>query len=213
MRCFASFSAWKARSGSTILAPRWARTSSPYLEIAALLDLVFIAGRLAIPQEIYEAASDRRCVGVAPLPVRRVSASRRRLCRSTLLATLWTVGDTRRCSWCPWAPPARFSDVLATLGMDYAFDAARPELGVAGGDLSALPVFVPLALILMRRLPRRRAAAVSLATPPYGLTARLVAAFILAPASAAPAADRQVAAWALGLLLFVSSLLRPRTCC
>jgi multiple sugar transport system permease protein len=47
--------------------------------------------------------------------------------------------------------PARSSDVLATLGMHYAFDAAQPELGVAA-VMSALPVLVPLALILMRRL-------------------------------------------------------------
>jgi multiple sugar transport system permease protein len=47
--------------------------------------------------------------------------------------------------------PARTSDVLATLGMHYAFDAAQPELGVAA-VMSALPVLVPLALILMRRL-------------------------------------------------------------
>jgi multiple sugar transport system permease protein len=47
--------------------------------------------------------------------------------------------------------PARSSDVLATLGMHYAFDSAQPELGVAA-VMSALPLLVPLALILMRRL-------------------------------------------------------------
>jgi multiple sugar transport system permease protein len=41
---------------------------------------------------------------------------------------------------------------LATLGIHYAFDAAQPALGVAA-VLSALPVLIPLVLVLMRRLP------------------------------------------------------------
>jgi multiple sugar transport system permease protein len=43
------------------------------------------------------------------------------------------------------------TNVLATLGFHYAFDTARPALGVAVA-LSALPVLIPIAGILMRRL-------------------------------------------------------------
>ena len=113
--------------------------------------LVFIAGRLAIPQEIYEAAAIDGAVGVRRFlhVVFPLLANIYVVC--TLLATLWTVGDYTTVFLVSMGAPARSSDVLATLGMHYAFDAAQPELGVAA-VMSALPVLVPLALILMRRL-------------------------------------------------------------
>jgi multiple sugar transport system permease protein len=40
--------------------------------------------------------------------------------------------------------------VLATLGFHYAFDAAKPALGVAA-VMSALPVLIPIVILLMRR--------------------------------------------------------------
>jgi multiple sugar transport system permease protein len=113
--------------------------------------LVFIAGRLAIPQEIYEAAAIDGAVGVRRFlhVVFPLLANIYVVC--TLLATLWTVGDYTTVFLVSMGAPARSSDVLATLGMHYAFDAAQPELGVAA-VMSTLPVLVPLALILMRRL-------------------------------------------------------------
>lgn len=39
--------------------------------------------------------------------------------------------------------------MLATLGIHYAFDAAQPALGVAA-VMSALPVLIPIAVVLMR---------------------------------------------------------------
>ena len=41
--------------------------------------------------------------------------------------------------------------MLATLGFHYAFDTGRPALGIAAA-LSALPVLIPIAIVLMRRL-------------------------------------------------------------
>jgi multiple sugar transport system permease protein len=41
--------------------------------------------------------------------------------------------------------------VLATLGFHYAFDISRPALGVAAA-MSALPVLIPITIVLMRRL-------------------------------------------------------------
>jgi multiple sugar transport system permease protein len=113
--------------------------------------LVFIAGRLAIPQEIYEAAAIDGAVGVRRFlhVLFPLLANLYLVC--TLLATLWTAGDYTTVFLVSMGAPARSSEVLATLGMHYAFDAARPELGVAA-VVAALPVLVPLALILMRRL-------------------------------------------------------------
>ena len=50
--------------------------------------------------------------------------------------------------------PAYSTDVLATLGFHYAFDAAQPSLGVAA-VLSALPALIPITLVLLRALHTR----------------------------------------------------------
>jgi multiple sugar transport system permease protein len=44
--------------------------------------------------------------------------------------------------------------VLATLGFHYAYDTARPALGVAA-VMSALPVLIPIVIVLMRKLQTR----------------------------------------------------------
>ncbi len=113
--------------------------------------VVFMAGRMAIPQEIYEAAAIDGAVGMRHFLhiVFPLLANIYLVC--TLLATLWTVGDFNTVFLVSMGAPARSSEVLATLGMHYAFDAAQPELGVAS-VMFALPVLVPLALVLMRRL-------------------------------------------------------------
>jgi multiple sugar transport system permease protein len=111
---------------------------------------IFIAGRMAIPPEIYEAAAvdgatgTRRFVHVTfPL-----LANVYLVC--TLLATIWTLGDFSTVNFVSGGAPARSTDVLATLGIRYALDFAQPELGAAA-MLSALPVLIPLVIVLMRK--------------------------------------------------------------
>jgi multiple sugar transport system permease protein len=113
--------------------------------------VVFVAGRTAIPQEIYEAAAIDGATGARGFlhVVFPLLANIYFVC--TLLATLWTVGDFNTVFLVSMGAPARSSEVLATLGFHYAFDAALPDLGIAA-VMSALPLLVPLALILMRRL-------------------------------------------------------------
>jgi multiple sugar transport system permease protein len=113
--------------------------------------VVFVAGRMAIPQEIYEAAAVDGATGtrrflhvVFPILANLYFVS-------TLLSTLWTVGDFNTVYLVSIGAPARSSEVLATLGFHYAFDAAQPSLAIAA-TLSALPLLVPVALVLMRRL-------------------------------------------------------------
>jgi multiple sugar transport system permease protein len=113
--------------------------------------LTFFAGRTAIPQDVYEAAAVdgaggyRRFVHiVVPL-----LANLYLIC--TLLDTLWTVGDFTTVDLVSGGAPAYSTNVLATLGFRYAFDAAQPALGVAA-VMSALPVLIPMALVLMRVL-------------------------------------------------------------
>jgi len=113
--------------------------------------LVFLAGRMAIPQEIYEAAAvdgatgTRRFVHVVfPLLANLYLAS-------TLLSTLWTVGDFTTVYLVSGGAPALSTEVLSTLAIHYAYDAARPPLGLAA-VVSALPVLIPIAIVLMRRV-------------------------------------------------------------
>ena len=116
--------------------------------------LTFLAGRMAIPQELYDAASVdgagacRRLVYV----IFPLLGNLYLVC--TLLFTLWTVGDFTTVALVSEGAPSYSTDVLATLGIHYAFDAAQPALGVAA-VLSALPVLVPIAIILMRAVQAR----------------------------------------------------------
>jgi multiple sugar transport system permease protein len=113
--------------------------------------VVFIAGRMAIPLEIYEAAAIDGATGASRFlhVVFPLLANIYLVC--TLLATLWTVSDFNTVYLVSSGAPARSSEVLATLGFHYAFDAAQPSLGIAAA-MSALPLLVPLVLVLMRRL-------------------------------------------------------------
>jgi multiple sugar transport system permease protein len=113
--------------------------------------LIFLAARMRIPAEIYDAAEIdgatgwRRFVHVT-LPL---LANLYLVC--TLLSILWTVGDFTTVYLVSGGGPAGSTEVLATLGFHYAFDAGKPALGVAA-VISALPVLLPVAIALMRRL-------------------------------------------------------------
>jgi multiple sugar transport system permease protein len=113
--------------------------------------VIFLAARMRIPRDICDAAEvdgatgTRRFVHVTfPL-----LANLYLLC--TLLSTLWIVGDFTTVYLVSGGGPAGTTDVPATLGFHYAFDSARPALGVAA-VLSALPVLIPIMILLMRRL-------------------------------------------------------------
>ena len=104
---------------------------------------------MAIPQEVYEAADVDGASGVRRFAhvVLPLLGNLYLVC--TLLSTLWSVGDFTTVAFVSEGAPAYSTDVLATLGTHYAFDAAQPSLGVAT-VLSALPVLIPVAIILMR---------------------------------------------------------------
>jgi multiple sugar transport system permease protein len=113
--------------------------------------VIFMAGRMAIPQDIYEAADmdgaagSRRFVHITfPL-----LANIYLVC--TLISTIWTLGDFTTVNFVSGGAPARSTEVLATLGIRYAFDVAQPQLGVAA-MLSALPLLIPVVIALMRKV-------------------------------------------------------------
>jgi multiple sugar transport system permease protein len=116
--------------------------------------LTFFAGRTAIPQEIYEAADVDGASGCRRFAYVIFPLLGNLYLVCTLLSTLWTVGDFTTVYLVSEGAPSYSTDVLATLGFHYAFDAAQPSLGVAA-VMSALPVLIPIVIILMRTLRTR----------------------------------------------------------
>jgi multiple sugar transport system permease protein len=113
--------------------------------------VIFMAGRIAIPRDIYDAAEVDGATGIRRFVHVTVPllASLYLIC--TLLSTLWMVGDFVTVFLVSGGGPAGSTDVLATLGFHYAFDAGMPALGVAA-VVSALPVLIPVAILLLRKL-------------------------------------------------------------
>ena len=72
----------------------------------------------------------------------------------TLLSTLWLIGDFTTVFFVSGGAPARTTEVLATYGTHLAFDSGDPPLGSAA-MLSILPLLIPLAILLIRRLRSR----------------------------------------------------------
>jgi multiple sugar transport system permease protein len=116
--------------------------------------LTFYAGRTAIPPDIYEAADVDGASGCRRFAhvIFPLLGNLYLVC--TLLSTLWTIGDFTTVYLVSGGAPSYSTDVLATLGFHYAFDAAQPSLGVAA-VMSVLPVLIPIVIILMRTLQMR----------------------------------------------------------
>ena len=113
--------------------------------------IILLAGRMAIPQELYEAADMDGATG----PRRFVHVTFPLLANlylvCTLLSTIFTLGDFNSVYFVSGGAPALSTHVLATLGIRNAFEVARPDLGVAT-VISAMPLMIPLVLLLMRKL-------------------------------------------------------------
>ena len=116
--------------------------------------LTFYAGRTAIPQEIYEAAAVDGASGYRRFAHVILPLLGNLYLVCTLLSTLWTIGDFTTVSLVSEGAPSYSTDVLATLGIHYAFEGAQPALGVAA-VMSALPVLIPIVILLMRALQTR----------------------------------------------------------
>ena len=113
--------------------------------------VIFMAARMRIPRDIYnsaevDGATGIRCFVHVTFPL---LANLYLLC--TLLSTLWAIGDFTTVYLVSGGGPGGSTHVLATLGFHYAFDAANPALGVAA-VMSALPVLIPIVILLMRKL-------------------------------------------------------------
>jgi multiple sugar transport system permease protein len=134
--------------------PTFALSSVIYAHIWKWLPfwtIIFLAGRMAIPRELYEAADvdgasrlDRFLHVTFPL-----MAGLYLVC--TLLSAIWALGDFNAVRFISGGGPALSTHVLATLGIRNAFELGNPRMGMAV-VLSALPILIPLVILLMRQL-------------------------------------------------------------
>jgi len=113
--------------------------------------VIFLAGRMTIARDIYDAAEVDGATGLRRFVhiTWPLLANLYLIC--TLLSALWAIGDFTTAYLVSSGAPALSTEVLATLGFRYAFDLDAPALGVAAA-LSALPLLIPIVIVLMRRV-------------------------------------------------------------
>ena len=132
--------------GANILAYTW--------KTVPFWTLILLAGRIAIPQDLYDAADIDGATGFRRFTQLIVPLLANLYFICTLLATIWMLGDFNTVEMVSSGAPHGSSDVLATLGVDTLLDHANPALGVAT-VMSALPVLIPIGVLLLRRLQLR----------------------------------------------------------
>jgi multiple sugar transport system permease protein len=113
--------------------------------------VILLAGRMAIPLEIFETAKLDGATGLRGFVHITLPLLANLYLTCTLLSTIFTLGDFNSVYFVSGGGPANSTHVLATLGIRNAFDLAQPRLGVAA-VMSALPLMIPLVIVLMRRL-------------------------------------------------------------
>ena len=113
--------------------------------------LILLAGRMAIPLEIRDTARVDGATGVRGFLHITFPLLANLYLISTLLSTIFLLGDFNAVYFVSGGGPADSTHVLATLGIRDAFDIAQPRLGVAA-VMSALPLVIPLVIVLMRKL-------------------------------------------------------------
>jgi multiple sugar transport system permease protein len=113
--------------------------------------IILLAGRMAIPLEILDTAKVDGATGMRGFVHITLPLIANLYLTCTLLSTIFTLGDFNTVFFISGGGPANLTHVLATLGIRNAFDLASPPLGVAA-VMSALPLMIPLVIILMRRL-------------------------------------------------------------
>jgi multiple sugar transport system permease protein len=132
--------------GANIIAYSW--KAMPFWTV------ILLAGRMAIPQDLYDAADIDGATGFRRFVHLVVPLLGNLYLICTLLCSIWMIGDFNTADIVTSGAPNGETDVLATLGVDYLFDHGRPDLGVAAA-VSVLPVLIPIGIALMRRLQQR----------------------------------------------------------
>jgi hypothetical protein len=93
--------------------------AGPHLEEPAVLDADLLAGRLAIPAELYEAASVDGASTWQKFRFVTWPSLKGLYLTSAILSTIWSLGDFNSVYLLTGGGPADLTHVLATLGVRY----------------------------------------------------------------------------------------------
>ncbi|HUN40163.1 MAG TPA: sugar ABC transporter permease [Acetobacteraceae bacterium] len=113
--------------------------------------VILLAGRMAIPQELYESAEVDGATGIRQFTHVTFPLLANLYLICTLLSTIFTMGDFTTVYFVSGGGPALTTNVLATLGIRDAYTVGQPDVGMAA-VMTALPLLIPLVLILMRKM-------------------------------------------------------------
>jgi multiple sugar transport system permease protein len=114
--------------------------------------LILISGRLAIPGDIYEAASVDGATKLQKFRYITWPSMQTLYLTCTLLSMIWTLGDFNSVYLLTGGGPADLTHVLATLGIRYLrLDAVGLSMATI---VSALPLVLPLVFVMMKRFSR-----------------------------------------------------------
>jgi multiple sugar transport system permease protein len=114
--------------------------------------LILVAGRLAIPGEMYEAAAVDGASGWQKFRFITWPSMQTLYLTSTLLSMIWTLGDFNSVYLLTGGGPADLTHVLATLGLRYLrLDQVDMSMATI---VCALPLVIPLVYFMMKRLSR-----------------------------------------------------------
>jgi multiple sugar transport system permease protein len=114
--------------------------------------LILIAGRLAIPADLYEAASVDGATGIQKFKFVTWPSLRTLYLTSTILSMIWTLGDFNSVYLLTGGGPADQTQVLATLGIRY-LRLDQVDMSMAA-IVVALPFVLPLVYFMMKRLAK-----------------------------------------------------------
>jgi multiple sugar transport system permease protein len=114
--------------------------------------LILIAGRLAIPADLYEAASVDGATDIQKFKFVTWPSLRTLYLTSTILSMIWTLGDFNSVYLLTGGQPADQTHVLATLGIRY-LRLDQVDMSMAA-IVVALPFVLPLVWFMMKRLAK-----------------------------------------------------------
>jgi multiple sugar transport system permease protein len=114
--------------------------------------LILVAARLAIPAEMYEAASVDGATRWQKFKFITWPSMRTLYLTSSILSMIWTLGDFNSVYLLTGGQPADQTHVLATLGLRY-LRLDQVDLSMAT-VVCALPLVLPLVWFMMKRLSR-----------------------------------------------------------
>jgi len=141
--------------------PNWLNDPSVALGMAMLVHiwkslpfwtLILIAARLAIPDDLYEAASVDGASRFQKFRFVTWPSMQTLFVTCTILSMIWTLGDFNSVYLLTGGGPGDLTHVLATLGIRY-LRLDQVDLSI-GAIVVAMPLVLPLVYFMMKRLSR-----------------------------------------------------------